>query len=117
MAEYQIQRIGKKTLSTELKKRVSVQAVTMVSDGQGGNIKTWSDSYDTWAAVDPIKAEQVEYYSSIGVDATHRIKIRGQNALVASNRIKYGSRIFEILTVEDLQEQGVLKIATCKERR
>lgn len=34
-----------------------------------------------------------------------------------THRILWGSRIFEIITIEDLQEMNFVKLITCKERR
>jgi len=112
-----IVRQGDKTLSSECKKRVIVQTKTSTLDGIGGVTDTWSDARTVWAAISPIKATQVYQYRSVNVDASHIIKIRGAITIAESDRIKYGSRYFEVLCVEDIQERGIMKIVTCLERR
>jgi SPP1 family predicted phage head-tail adaptor len=110
-------REGQKTLATECRNRVTIQSNTPVSDGQGGFAEAWSTIGPVWAAVNPIRATQQSEYKSIGVDATHLIKIRGAVSIAEKNRIVWGARVFEVLTVEDLQERGIIKVCTCKERR
>jgi len=51
------------------------------------------------------------------VEATHIIKVRGELAIAEKYRILFGTRVFEVLTVEDIQERGIVKWATCKEDR
>jgi len=116
----EMQRYGRqsaKTLATECRHRVTIHANTPVSDGQGGFAEAWSTLGPVWAAVNPIFAIQQHQYKSTGVDATHLIKIRGAVAIAEKNRIVWGARVFEVLTVEDLQERGIIKVCTCKERR
>jgi SPP1 family predicted phage head-tail adaptor len=112
-----IQREGKKTLSTELKKRVQIQTKASVSDGEGGFTDTYTTSATVWAGISPIRATQQAEYKSINVDATHLVKLRGAVYVNELDRIVYGARIFEILTIENIQERGVLKLCTCLERR
>lgn len=64
-----------------------------------------------------MSAKQVLEYKSVNVEASHLIKIRGEIAVSELNRVVVGSRIFEILNVEDIQERGIVKWISCKERR
>jgi head-tail adaptor len=122
----------KKTLSTQLNKRVQIQTVQSVSDGEGGFTDTWVSIKNQdgtvklfWAGVCPIKATQQATYKSTNVEATHLIKVRAkivlhdgtEYKLKESDRFLYNTRIFEILFIEDIQERGVLKLCTCLERR
>ena len=109
----------KKTLSTRARHKVCIQYKTTVPDGEGGFDAGWTNaSYDpVWADVSPLMAKQVHEYKTIGVDATHLIRIAGAISISEEDRIQFGSRTFEVLTVEDLQERGIEKVCTCLERR
>jgi SPP1 family predicted phage head-tail adaptor len=100
-------REGKKTLSTEARHRVTIQVSTNTRNTEGGDVETWADSATVWASVSPITAMQQMKFKSVNVDATHLIKFRGYVSVVETNRIVFGARIFEVLTVEDLQERGI----------
>jgi SPP1 family predicted phage head-tail adaptor len=110
-------RQGKKTLASEARNYVWIQERVSTTDGDGGFGETWSDTTRCAAAVLPIQARQVFENRSVGVMATHLIKIRGAMSISEQDRIRWGSRYFEVLYVENIQERGVIKICTCKERR
>jgi len=110
-------REGKKTLATDLRHRVTLQRVTRTADGEGGFTKSWETVGTYWAAVNPIKAEQVFEYQSINIHADIVFKLRGDISINEDDRFYFDSRYFEILAVEKIQERTVLKICTCKEVR
>jgi SPP1 family predicted phage head-tail adaptor len=96
-----------------------IQSKTAVDDGRGGEVVTWSNTPTSLQAmsISPITARQSMEYKTIEVDATHIVKIRGAVAINDQMQILFGSRIFEVVFVEDIQERGILKIVTCRERR
>jgi SPP1 family predicted phage head-tail adaptor len=112
-------RIGKKGMATEARLYGFIQASTATDDGRGGEALTWAATHIAphAFAVSPISARQIAEYASINVEATHIIKIRAEIAIAEKNRIVINNRVFEVLTVEDIQERGILKVITCKERR
>jgi SPP1 family predicted phage head-tail adaptor len=112
-------RENKKSLASVLNKRVTIEEVAGTTDGEGGFTESWSTATaNVPASVEPIRAVQQFKNKSVGVDATHFIKTRGDVDIDEEiNRIKWGSRVFEILAVEDIQEDGILHFITCKERR
>ena len=114
-----LERKGKKTIATEARHRITIQAKNSTTDGEGGFADSWTDDTTCWAALYPMHAVQQYLYKSVNVDATHLIKIRALSMDVFPewNRIKFGTRIFEILTVENIQERDFQKMITCKERR
>lgn len=113
-----VEREIRKQLVTLLRHRVDIQTATRSSDGEGGVATTWTTTQsDIPAAVDPIQARQQYQYKSVNVDATHFIKMRGEITVTEKQQIVWGSRTFEILTVEDINENGILKFITTKERR
>jgi SPP1 family predicted phage head-tail adaptor len=114
-----LKREGQKTLATELRKVIYLQTKVLTADGQGGFTETWNESANgIWAAIYPIRAERVAEFRSLNVHATHFVKIRGRIEISESNnRLRFGSRFLEIITVEDLQEQQFVKLMTCREIR
>lgn len=113
-----MQREGKKSLASEQHHYVTIQTRTNASDGEGGFAESWADGDTIPAAVYAITASQQFEFNSVNVSATHRIKIRGLISVSEeNNRFKFGSRILEILTIENMQERGEVKVITCNERR
>lgn len=108
----------RKSLATECNKTIYIQTFTDTDDGEGGFAKAWADSASYyWAAVLPMRATQIYNFKSVNVEATHMVKIRGLNSIDESQRIRFGTRIFEVLTVEDVQEREFVKWVMVKERR
>jgi|WetSurMetagenome_2_1015567.scaffolds.fasta_scaffold51913_4 SPP1 family predicted phage head-tail adaptor len=113
-----IERQGKKSEATEMRHFIYIQTVGTTTDGEGGEIENWSDSGSgCFAAIFLIRAQQVFVFRSVNVDATHFIKIRGEITVSELNRIRFGTRYFEILTVENIQERGIVTWITTKEMR
>lgn len=101
-----------------LRHRITIQEPgTPTADGEGGFTPTWTDSATVWAKIRPMRAKQVEEYRSINVNATHLIEVRGAVTVEESYQIIFGSRTFEVLTVENELEESVKKWVICKERR
>ena len=110
-----------KRLSSTLRHRVAIQERTNTTDGEGGFTEAWADvtGYEAVpAGIWPIFATQRTQYNSVNIEATHYVILRGEIDVVESaTRIKYGTRVFDVLFIEDYQERGVRKQCTCKERR
>ena len=112
-----LSRQGKKTLASEANHLVWIQTSVRVADGEGGQTKAWTDTLQTWASVSPIQARQRFEYESVNVHATHLLRIRGAVTVTEKNRVRFGSRYFEILTVENIRERSIVQVLTCKEIR
>jgi SPP1 family predicted phage head-tail adaptor len=110
-------RHNNKSLATIMNKIISIQTKRSTPDGEGGFTETWVTISNIWASVEPIKATQVFTYRSIGVEASHLIKIRGSLYINEAQRILFDNRVFEILTIENIQEKGVYSVITCLEVR
>jgi len=114
-----LKRYPNKSLSTETRMYGFIQEKQTTDDGRGGQTVQWVNTTASphAMAILPLRANQVMEYRSLNVEATHIIKIRGEIAVSELNRISYDNREFEILVVEDIQERGIVKWITVKERR
>jgi SPP1 family predicted phage head-tail adaptor len=113
-----MERQGKKSFASEARHKIDIQCKTYNPDGEGGGDMAWTTIHpNVSAAIYPIRASQVFEYKSIGVDATHLIKTRAYIPISEKDRILFQGRIFEILTIENLQESNYINVITCKEAR
>ena len=103
-------------LSSDLRHQVLLQLPATSSDGEGGFFDGWVTKTTTWASISPITAKQRDSYKSLSAEITHMIKIRGEVDCDTTYQVKFDDRVFEILTVENIQERDMLKILMCKER-
>ena len=112
---------SKKSLASQCRHYVTIQERTFESDNEGGQIETWSDVSDyvsVPASIIPLSASRKEQYRTFDVEASHDILFRGEIDIVEkNNRIVYGSRIFEVKSVQDIQERTIEHLVVCLERR
>jgi len=109
----------RKTLRTAARHLVWVETPTRVSDGEGGMSEQWAarTGAQVWASISPIQARNQTQYKTVGVDATHLVRVDGYVEVEEKDRIRFGTRHLEVLTVENLQERSFEKVCTCLERR
>lgn len=101
-----------------------LQTKTMVPDGEGGFKEGWTNGDLVWANITAIQARQQYEFNSVNVDVTHRMEIDGQIQISEEQRLRMGGavpadtdRIFEIKTIENIEERGIVKVVTCRELR
>jgi len=112
-----LSREGKKTIATEARCWIEIQRVTYSPDSEGGFTKSWALVTNCFSAIYPIKAIQRYEYKTINVEATHYFKIRGYIDCQETDRICFNGRYFEVLTIENIQENNLLLFIVCKEHR
>lgn len=96
--------------------RVIIQQTTESRDSSTGSvINTWGTFATVWAAVEPISGR--EYFSSqqVNSEITARIRIRYLPGVTSKMRISYDSRLFDIQSVIDIDEQHRELHFMCKE--
>lgn len=81
----------------KLNNRITIQSKTTTYDSCGGPIDTWADTVDLWAGVETTGGG--DFYAAQKLDAsvTAVFTVRYRSDLTSLNRIKYGTRTFEIL--------------------
>ncbi|GAB6171997.1 hypothetical protein JCM15765_14750 [Paradesulfitobacterium aromaticivorans] len=90
-------------------KRITLQQKTKTPDGQGGNTEAWSDLVTVWASIKTPKSqanwnrEQAAEQSRQNTE--YEFNIRYRNGVTDELRVKYGTRIFTIQSVIDVDER------------
>lgn len=94
----------------QLRNRVVIQTKTVAPNGLGELVETWADTTTVWSDVQPLTAKTRELFATGVAQEQSRvyaqIEIRYRSGLsVTDNRIKYGTRLFEIENILDPEEQ------------
>lgn len=89
----------------QLRHRVTIQSKTTVRDKEGFEAEVWTDVTTVWAAVEPLRGR--EYFAAAAVHAenTVRIRMRYRSGVTPEMRVKYGTRLFDIISVIDVDER------------
>lgn len=89
-----------------LRRRVTLQTETHVSDEAGGYTVGWSDVATVWVEVTPLSGQERYAARRIQAQVTHRVRMRYREGVTASMRIVCGGRFFNIRAVLNRSEAG-----------
>jgi SPP1 family predicted phage head-tail adaptor len=98
----------------ELNKKIIIQTESGAADSFGQPEGTWSNTVTVWAAI--ITTGGREFYAAqkLNAETVAVFKIR-YRAVTTTNRIKYGTRIFQILSIADPEEKHCELLISAKE--
>lgn len=99
-----------------LNRRVELQSATETADTRGGIARTWATYATVWAEVAPLGGRELFYAQQVQSLVTHNIRMRYRTTLTAAHRIKYGTRIFGVLSVTHPGERHDETVASCVEQ-
>lgn len=90
----------------DLRHKITIEQVTRVSDGQGGFTETWSTFAAPWAKVEPLSAGQKLWAESLQHRISHKVTTRYFAGVTSDMRITWGSRVFHIKGIRNLEEKS-----------
>lgn len=111
---------NKKSQASRYRHYVDFQQKTETPDGEGGFTEVWANiSGGTQIPVEilPISAERRAEMRSWNVIGTHYIRSRSNIPIEEVGRVVFGSRIFYIHHLEDLQTRDIEQFMIAEERR
>lgn len=96
---------------------IRLQREVRTSDGQGGETVGWVDGPVTRAEITPFSMREAVAAGQLATAAMHRIRILYRSDVTADQRVRYGSRTFDIQSVIDVDERHRLLEIICQERK
>lgn len=96
--------------SGKLKYTITLQELTVKKDNEGIEKETWIDisgMSNVRSAIDPLRGKEYFQAAAVGAENTIRFTIRYREGVTTKMRIKYGSHIFNIRSVIDVNEQHI----------
>lgn len=103
-----------------LRHRITLQSPSdPAPDGDGGFTNTWSTlAADVPAAIAPATASNLERVIAGTVQsiATHLVTIRYLVGVTTKTRALFGSRVFEVIGVQNPDERNISLVLICQER-
>jgi SPP1 family predicted phage head-tail adaptor len=98
-----------------LRHRIAIEQVAETQDPDGSVIESWSTYAIAQASIEPISGREYFAAQTTQADVTHRISLRYLTGVTPKMRVKYGSRIFDILSVINTRERSVELQLMCRE--
>ena len=90
----------------EMRNRIIIQSQTRTADSMGGFTVAWAEFKTVWAKVEPMSASQVFWARHLEHRVTHRITMRYLAGVTSDMRISFGSRIFHIKGIRNIEERN-----------
>lgn len=78
-------------------KRITIQSKTTTYNSYNEPIETWADKTTIWSAITTTGGSEFYAAQKLNVETSAVFTIRFINGITALDRIKYGSKIYEIL--------------------
>lgn len=89
-----------------LRHRITIEQSTQTPNDLGERIETWATLSQRWASVEPLSGRELETARIHHATVSHRITIRYYSSLQPTHRIKWGSRIFSIDAILNIDERN-----------
>lgn len=81
----------------ELNCRVTLLEEVKTEDGQGGYVTAYEPRGTVWGKITPLAVKTLDQYEQLSPILLHRIIIRYRRDVAVTDRIQYGSRVFELI--------------------
>ena len=91
--------------SGSLRQRIEVQSASEVKDSVGGVDFSWSTDNTRWGSIQQLTADERKAHGQLEGSNTVKIVLRYYAGLTISQRLKYGTRIFNIVSLQNEMER------------
>jgi len=102
----------------QLRHRVTIQVASEARNSHGEMIQTWAaiDRGTVWAMIERAGGTEQLVNSQTQAIATHKLTLRYRNLTITNeHRILFNSRVFNIVSVENIDERNVVYELMCQE--
>jgi len=89
-----------------LRHRITIEQVTETVNSVGEPIITWTTFAIVWASVAPLDGREFWASKQINSEVTGKIKIRYLSGINTKMRVLFGSRVFDIEAILNVEERN-----------
>lgn len=90
----------------QLRHKIVIQQAAYATDAYGGRIPTWSFWAYRQADVSPIDGREAQYAKTIAATVSHKVTIRYTPGVDPTMRLVFGTRVFAINAVLNVDERN-----------
>lgn len=95
--------------------QVILQSATATRDGAGAEVVTWGTVATVWGVVEPLSGREYWAAQQQAAEMSYRVRIRYRAGVLPTWRVLYGSRVFLVLSVIDVNERHEEMQLMCRE--
>ena len=98
-----------------LRRQITLQRRTSTNDTFGQQSTAWTTLRTSYAEIEPLTGRELETAQAINAEVTHRITLRYRSDITTALRITYQGRIFNVLSVLDIDTAHTALQLLCSE--
>ena len=99
----------------KMRHQVEIQRPVNTTDTGGGSARTWATVSTRWANIKPVSGVETYRQGQVQEALTHEIMIRHTSDIGTNYRVKYGTRVFNIKHLRNIDERNRFIIMKCDE--
>lgn len=99
-----------------MKHLILIQAPPTLTSSSNGVVPDWTTIDKVYAAIEPVNVSERQGNDTRSAVTTHIVTTRYIDGVTTKGRIKFGSRIFAIIGVENVDEADDMLRLSCAER-
>lgn len=100
----------------EYRHKIIFQKLVNIQNGYGEPTGVWTDILPARAGIYPLSGKEFYAAETVSSEVTHKINMRYKSGITSDMRIKFGERIFELISPPiNFQEKNIELQLLCKE--
>ena len=100
----------------QLRHLVTIESRSATPDTYGEPAQTWSTLHANQpASIEPLSGRELIAAQAVQSDVTHRVRMRYVAGVETKHRIAFGSRVFDIRAIRNIDERGIEWEMLCTE--
>jgi SPP1 family predicted phage head-tail adaptor len=99
----------------KMRYRVKLESATDTTDSGGGRSQAYATKAFLYANIKPISGTETFRQGKVASDTTHELIIRYRSDIDTKYRICYGTRVFNIKSILNIDERDRFLKLSCKE--
>jgi SPP1 family predicted phage head-tail adaptor len=92
---------------SKLKNRITFLKPTNTQNATGENVSSFEEYMTVWSSVVPVTGKEYIESQKLRSETTYKIATRYIAGITTDMKIKYGDKIFEIVSVLNLNERNI----------
>ena len=101
--------------SGKLRHRIELKSAAKTLDSYGQQTEVWTTYATVWAQIKPLAGRELETAKQISEKIDYEIRIRYNATVTSEHRAYFGTRIFEITSVINIDERNKETLLYCTE--
>jgi len=101
--------------SGKLRHKITIESKLNAQDDYGALVESWSTYATAWASIEPVSGREYFQDGKVSAEVSARIMTRYISGVTNLMRVKFGTRIFGIVRINNILERNKEFELMCQE--